>query len=439
MADKDKKTKVEKETKEVLESEVNEIKDSTQDESLDPNQEIQNQIQDDEPPETKTVIIKKSGFSSLLALLLSIAALMASTYLYLQQDIQANSEATSIDIEPWKKPLSELDSKLTNNINQIDNKFSQFQQQNELLASQLEALKSELSQIKSLPVTTTEPSSQNQDSKQLSKKIKDLETLINQNKQAYQDFVTEVTTTNNSQKQEIHKLQSSFANQQIPIDNSSKASNKNQQEFNFEMAENLLHSARIQLNVHHNLVKSSQLLEQATEQVKLIPGQSFANFAFEIEQTIQTLAKIEPLDIETIETQIDKLKSQVSNLSFHSPKIEEPEQASWFDKLVVIRKIDEDSVETVTAAEQMVIYSQLNHTFDVLNFALLSQNQLKWNSSILQIQNLITKYFASTSSDVLKQLDLLNELQLIIEYPDISSLLSAFQQLHTSQQSLSKE
>lgn len=437
MADNDQKTEQDMDSNEVIESEVvktaEDTADNTSKETLEDSQTLENEQQQ----QNKTVVIKKGGFISFLSLILSLAALSASAYLYLESQKPNTQEPISVDVSQWKKPLANLDSKLTANINQLQSKLTQSQKQSASLIAQLDQIKLDLKQTKPLELTS-QPTQTLFDEETFSRRIEDLEAQIKQYKQQFDVLQTNVDKSNNSQKQEFKKIQTFFANQQTkPVIN--EPNNTSPNNFKFEMAENLLQAAVIQLDVHKNIDHTSKLLDQASSQVKQIPGQTFANFAFEIEQTVQTLSNIETLDTDSVGKQINQLKTQVANLAFESPKVEEQKDASWFDKLVVIRKIDEGSTQKLTAAEQIVIYSQLNNTFDVLSLALLSQNQQKWNSSASQISELLSKYFPNNSSTIQTQLKVLAELQLNTKYPSISSLLNSFQQYRSNQATFSKE
>jgi uncharacterized protein HemX len=423
MADNDKKTELDMENNQVMETLAEETKEEIS--------ENLNKPEITEKQQAETIVIKKGGFLAFFSFVLSLVAIAASAYLYLQYQKPNQQDPVTIDVNQWKKPLADLDSKLINNINQLKSQMTQSQQQNQALSAQLQQIKNELSQSKPLELTS-ESTQALFDEDSFTKKIEDIEAQINQNKQLYESVSAEVSKSNNSQKQELTKLQTLFANQPAKP-TVIQPEKRDPNEFKFEMAENLLQAAIIQLDVHKNLNQTNKLLDEASAQVKQIPGQTFANFAFEIEQTMQTLAKIDLVDAEKVAKQISGLKSQVSSLSFESPKVEEQNESSWFDKLVVIRKIDEDSTQKLTAAEQMVIYSQLNNAFDMLNFALLSQNQSKWNASIAQINDLLAKYFANNSIEIQNQLSSLSELQLNPEYPSISSLLTSFKQYRNNQ------
>jgi uncharacterized protein HemX len=428
MADDDQKTELDMDSKDVLESQV----DESTEESQEPVKQNTQQ-----PEHVETVVIKKGGFISFLSFVLSLAALGASAYLYLESQKPKQQEPIKVDVNQWKKPLADLDSKLNKDIQQLKSQLNQSKQQNDSMLVQLSQLKTTMSEAKPLELSH-EPTNVLYDEDTFSRKVKELEDQIQQNKQRYETVSTELTNTNNSQKKELTRLQSFFANQKAKQTNQGSA-NKNPNEFKFEMAENLLQAAMIQLDVHNNLNRTNQLLKEASSQVKQIPGQTYTNFAFEIEQTVQTLNNIETVDSEATSQQINTLKTQASNLEFESAKVEEQKDGSWFDKLVVIRKIEDDDVQKLTAAEQMVVMSQLNNSFDMLNFALLSQNQMKWDASIQQIEQALKKYFANNSVELQAQLSLFAEMKLNTKYPSLSSLLKTFEQYRSSSKPFSKE
>lgn len=382
----------------------------------------------------ETVIIKKGGFISLFSFVLSIVALGACAYLYLESQKPIKQEPINIDVNQWKNPLAQLDTKLSNNITRLKTQIDQAQKQNQSLLTEVTDLKNEIKNNKPLALSH-EPTKALYDEDTFSKKIEQLESQILQNKQNYQAVSSDLTQTNNSQKQELTKLQTFFANQQ-KTNTSQQPSSSN---FKLDLAENLLQAAIIQLDVHNNLARATQLLKQASSQVKKIPGQRYTNFAFEIEQTVQTLNNIETLNTDATAQQINTLKTQVSNLEFQTDKVETQEEGSWFDKLVVIRKIEDDDVQKLTAAEQMVVISQLNYAFDMLTFALLSQNQKKWDASIQQINQSLKKHFANNSVEIQAQLKPLAEIKLISNYPSISSLLETFEENRSSSKPLNKE
>ncbi len=427
---------------------------------------IEEKEQDQHQPET--VVIKKGGFFSFLTFLLSIAALGISAFMYYQQYLLDQQQGS--DEPQWQQPLADMDNKFNKQINAFAQQLNSVKANHQQVQGELKALQ-KAQQLRetqrAMPQAVQQETPQAisttaYDDAEIKQQIATIERKItaigqsNNNELVYDDAAVQqklqtlevqlseeskkLTALQNafkaSQVQQQEKIQQLFSNAQEQQQNqvSSKAyievNNHNR-----ALIAATLQASQIQLNINGNVKQSLNLLTGAQQQLQESQQQQFVTFADELNTTIQQIKNVPILDAAVLHTQINDLVNATEQLSFAgqqaqaSPK----KETSWFDNLITVRKIEDDSETVMTAAEQQNIRNAIKAHYGLLKNALINKNQTAWSSQIADINSLLQQYFAAGSDQIQKDLQQLNTVVLNPAYPDLSELIKLFNAINIEQ------
>lgn len=394
------------------------------------------------------VVVKKGSFVGFLAFVFSLAALGLSGYMYyLDHYLASNKQDDSQTNQLLQSSIATLETK-SEQYNQL---LATTQKNNQQLGTQLNALQEQVKKIASAQTVVKESVSDEEEAKEVPdqvtsqtvvpvtepfddskilQQISDLQSKISQQSQLVERLQNNMQTSNSENTQSLAKLntqlQSQISNQtnSLPIVSQTTQSKT--------IAESLLQEAYVQLDINRNVVKSQDLLNKTIVQLSQLTGMRYGRLSNELETFSQKLSNIEHPNIESLKSQINQLSQATSQLAFTQAELVQPEnkEASWFDNLISIKKIDESQQPKLSKSEQVTISNVINNHYQMLQLALMGGNQTLWLSEIEQIQTLLTLHFADNAKDINQQLIQLSTNSLDPELPKLEPFLQQFKAIN---------
>ena len=380
----------------------------------------------DEVVESTPVAVKKGSFLSFLAFILAASALTVSAFLYMQ--LKNISEQPSVSA--WQEPIESLEKNADQKFKQLSIQIKQMQKTNGELQEQLKTIET--------IATNIQPSENNgtlekYDDSQLVEQLQALQNQMDNQGQALNQIKITVGTNNTKHNQAIQALGQKTNNPQSQTD----AMTLINQNYQFEMAEYFLQAAHKHLNIYGNVEKGQEFLNNTIDQMSTLEGVEYQKLALKIKKVSDQLINNPPVDIPTVNKKIDQLISQSAQLNFDlSIKDEsknQQEQSSWYDKLIVIRKVDNKTDTKLTSTEKAKVYQDISNHFSMMKIALMSNKQTLWEEEIMALESLLDERFASQSNGIKGQLTELKTLGINPKLPDLSGFLEALQALNNNQ------
>ncbi|VAW34237.1 hypothetical protein MNBD_GAMMA01-842 [hydrothermal vent metagenome] len=392
------------------------------------NDVIESEVDTEVKPEhVQPVTIKKSCFLSFIALVLSIPALALSAYMFYQQYYVIKPKASD---EPWQIPLAKLEKSTTEKFTQVADTVAQLQQTNTHIQQQLTTIEKIAATIKPISdtINATQPINQPMDKfddSKIKQQIIQLESRLTLQDKQLDELQVQLTNSNKQYQQELQQIRSDVTSKQTikpVVDNN----------YEYYIAESLLQAAYIQLNIKGNVAVAVDLLTQTRKQLQQLPEAQYNNFGLEIENLINEITKLKSPQLSALSRQIDQLAATTTKLSFTANNIAKqiPQQDSaWYDKLIVIRKIDDSQAPRLTIAEQQSIMTRLTSHYEMLKIALISNDQTLWISELATIDSLLDQHFSHNSASIRAELATLTTLDINPNFPDLAVYLQKFKNL----------
>ena len=388
---------------------------------------VESEVVDSEAIDTEElqpVVKKKGSFLSFLAFVFSLAALVLSGYMYYAQYYLAEPQDAE---KPWQHPLTQLQSQLKNNADNIQNLttiISAMKTVNQSLSDQLNSVKNTDS-----PENTD---SQAYDDSQLTENIVNLQNqLTEQNKQ--------LSAINQQQDQALVQFKQRYEKEKGTQTTNSKTPDpiQKQKQINIELIEAYLLAAHKNLNVRGNDKTAETALGAAIKKLNELSNDKFSGLIEELNTVSNQLKTSKKVDVFALNMDINALESSINKFTFVRAQgiqeNEEKQSSSWYDNLVKIKKIDDQEQKLLTKNEQSSIRQSIKLHFDLLRSALVSQDLGLWVSEIEALSTLIEKHFAKTKDmmqdSILKQLDELKYKNINPSFPDLSIYLQKFNAL----------
>ncbi|HOP22200.1 MAG TPA: hypothetical protein PLO83_04620, partial [Gammaproteobacteria bacterium] len=213
---------------------------------------------------------------------------------------------------------------------------------------------------------------------------------------------------------------------------SENQNNQKQQTANY--VESLLNAAQMQLEIYQNPDKSRRFLESIRKKIENTAD--FSGFANEVDNAINAIQQVEIPDYPRLKTQVDYLSQSASQLfSSHienNQTDDSKENSSWFDNLIVIRKIEPEAENNPKKEELSIAQAQLQNYFESLQTAIRLKNDENWQNNLAAIISLLKQNSSTESSDILQQLEDLKAVNLNPQYPDLSKYLQKFRSFNSS-------
>ncbi|MBL4660136.1 MAG: hypothetical protein JKY19_07255 [Alcanivoracaceae bacterium] len=366
------------------------------------------------------VVVKKGSFFTFITFLLSISALAVSGYLFYLQQYTKPAENNT---QPWQKPLAAIDNKLTQQLVGFSQQLTSIKLSNEQLILQLESLQKKAQ----TPVSSVKKF----DDTSIKQQILSIETQLHTQNSRLSELQNNLSTTNQHQKQSIQQLMENIqSNQTTPTDINPQEKQNN---YSYAMAESLLQAAHIQLNVNGNIVKTQDLLNKAQEQLQQLSTKEYANLANELQTVSSALSHRGSIDTVQLNKQIDETSVATAQLKFSqdTATINNKQESSWYDKLITIRKIDNNQQSMLSKDEQSTILQTFKSHYHMLKIALMSNNQTLWLDEIAQIENLLQLHFTENSKNIMLQLATLKAIDINPVFPDLSTYLQKLKSINT--------
>ena len=143
-----------------------------------------------------------------------------------------------------------------------------------------------------------------------------------------------------------------------------------------------------------------------------------------------------PIDVQNVNAKINELASLSANLTINqsaqSKDVDQNNQkeSSWYDKLIVIRKVEDSTDTKLTNDEQEKVFQDMKGHYNTMKTALLRNQQSLWDKQIVAIESLLNQHFSSQSTAVLNQLSEFKTMDINPVYPDVSPFLETIQMLN---------
>lgn len=381
----------------------------------------------DEVVERAPIVVKKGSFISFVSFLLAASALTVSAYLYMQ--LQNRNEQPGDKV--WQGLIANAEKSSELKFKQLSNQIIQIQKTNTELQQQLKTIESIAANIK--PLANNENIEKYDDSL-LVQQLQSLEAQMVSQDKTINQIQRKVGDDKKTQNQAIQQLTQKLNNPQPQTDSLMRV-NRN---YRYEMAEYFLQATHRHLNINSNVEKGLEFLNKTLEQMATLEGAEYRELALELQKVSDQLIKNPPIDIPNVNKQIDQLASTSAKLSFNqSTKTEsenqEVQQSSWYDKLIVIRKVDAKNDAKLTSAEQEKVFQDLGNHFSMMKIALMSNKQTLWMEEIASIDSLLEEYFSSQSNYIKEQLTGLNALDINPTLPDLTDYLESIQALNNNE------
>lgn len=369
---------------------------------------------------TKTVVIKKGSFFAILAFLLSLAAIALSGYMYYLQYLK---KTQVIETQTWQVSLSEVDDKISQQNTDLSQQIQTINSNNQVLMTQLKALDTKLKtvQLNKPEQNANKVISQKFDDSAIKQQIAGLESNLNQQTNRISELQNKLTANEQSQNQSLQQFKQVLKAQQSTGQNIVK----NENNYIYDKAESLLQAAHIQLNINANVVKAQELLKKTYQQLVKLSGAKFSTLAEELQSITTVLSTQQNTDVNQLMQQVEKLAASTAGLKFSANNTQAEQQAnkepSWYEKLIVIRKIDQQQKATLNISEQQAILNSLKADYQMLYIALNNQDQTLWQTKIDQIKNVLDKHFVDQGQK--QQLEKLKIKNIKPNYPDLEPYL----------------
>ncbi|HFC30793.1 MAG TPA: hypothetical protein ENJ44_07105, partial [Oceanospirillales bacterium] len=340
-------------------------------------------------------VVKKGSFLASLSFLMSLAALLIAAYLfYLQQNLPPKDTSKTFDTENiarFQQEIKQLKSDYSNKLDKIASRIDGLAKNTEALSKQLEVFKANTTSSNNIDSSNNT----NYDDSAIVARINSLEKKLEHNSNAtsegnlepkllgleekialQQDKITQLkdnfSSTLNEHEQNIAKLNSEVAKKDQKQTNVVALGSK---KYPLEVAQTYLKVAAIQLNTNGNIRKAQELLEKTQQELKLLKNMPKAQtLSGELSSFITQLKNINKPDFDKITKTIDSLSNQASQLNFPNSKVktsDEEKNKAWYNKLVVVRKIDDNQQANLTKSDQFAIMQSIRTNFDMLKVALL--------------------------------------------------------------------
>ena len=398
---------------------------SKKNKDMEENTEINTDVIDSEVVVTEEVQAENSGsrsgkgsFLGYLNFLIAIIALASCVFLYLKTQQPVHSEQT----DKWQEPLTQLQQKTEQKFSSLSLQIEKITQTNSDLQKQLEKIENIALAMQANNENQTQNAEMMQyDDTLIIQQLDELKRKIN----SQQDSLTQAQQQIDIQKKDFQKTLSEF---QISgsISNSENQINQKQQTINY--VESLLDAAQMQLEIYQNPNKAKEFLQNIRKKIE--NSADFSGFTNEIDNAINAIHQVEIPDYPRLKTQIYYLSQTVSQLaSTHVNSYQttnSKENSSWFDNLIVIRKIDNESGQNSRKEELAQTEDQLKYHFEALKTAISLRNQADWLSNLSTVSSIIKQNFETEGSDILQQIEDLKAVNLIPQYTDLSEYLQKF-------------
>ena len=372
---------------------------------------------------SQTVIVKKGSFLSFLAFILSASALTISAYNYTQQNY---TKETQSDNKSWQQPLGAIEKSTSQKFKQLSGQISQLKQTNTLLQKQLTTIEEIAAKIQ--PIMNQDSANglvEIFDDSQINQQIKTLQEKLLQQEKSFNELQINIANHSNQQNQTVKQLRNDIKS----VQSSSRAVKSN---YTYDLAESLLQAAHIQLSIHGNVSKTQALLSRAQKQLKQLSGVHFTNLAQELKMVADKLSNSNLAEIHELNNQIEALSMETAKLSFsHQADSKQvgidvqskQQHSSWFDKLIVIRKVDGSQQTRLSNGEQQGIFQNLHNHYEILKIALMTDNQNLWINELTQIEDLLNLYFLDSSESIKAELSVLKGIDINPVFPELGEYL----------------
>jgi uncharacterized protein HemX len=375
--------------------------------------------------EVAPVEVKKGGLLSFLAFLLAVLALASSAYLYLK--LEKKGEVV-VDDKEWQSAINGVESYNEQRFTQFANQIKKMQKTNSELQKQVNSIQSATANI--------QPSDNNgltekYDDSELVQQIQALKAQLENQVNVVDQMKKTASVNNKKQIQAVDQLVQKLNNAPPESDRLTLIDNN----YKYEMAEQYLQAAHKQLSFYGNVIKGQEFLKQTIQQFSILEGEGYKNLALEIRNVSDDLMQNPPINISKVKNQINQLDNLSSQLSFDlSIKENESEEStSWYDKLVVIRKVDDEKSVKLTNAEQEKVYQDLANHYSAMKVALVSNNQILWSEEISSLDAMLERYFPTQSEVIKEELKKLKALDINPKMPDLSKYIESLKALNENE------
>jgi len=364
------------------------------------------------------LVVKKSSFFTFITFLLSISALAVSGYLFYLQQYTKSPENKN---QPWQTPLAAIDDKLTQQLTGFSQQLTSIKNSNEQLILQLESLQ----QKAQTAVSTVEIF----DDSSIKQQILSIEAQLQTQNKRLSELQNNLTANNQEQNQAIQQLMENVQSKQTTLTDTNPQKNN----YTYDLAESLLQAAHIQLNVNGNIVKTQDLLNKAQEQLQQLSTTEYVNLANELQTVSAALSHNGSIATGQLNKQIDEISVTTAQLEFSQDMVTDnnKQQASWYDKLITIRKVADNQQPMLSKGEQSSILQTIKSHYHMLKIALMSTNQTLWLDEIAQIENLLQLHFTENSENIMPQLAILKAIDINPDFPDLSTYLQKLKSINT--------
>ncbi|HPI97085.1 MAG TPA: hypothetical protein PK055_12480, partial [Gammaproteobacteria bacterium] len=366
----------------------------------------------------------KSSFLGFLNFLIAISALAGCAFLYLKTQQPVHSEQT----DKWQEPLTQLQQKTEQKFSSLSLQIEKITQTNSDLHKQLEKIEN----IALAMQASKENQTQNAELMQYDDTL-----IIQQLDEIKREIVSQKGVLSKTQQQlELQKNNFQKALNELKstggVAGSENQNNQKQQTANY--VESLLNAAQMQLEIYQNPDKSRRFLESIRKKIENTAD--FSGFANEVDNAINAIQQVEIPDYPRLKTQVDYLSQSASQLfSSHienNQTDDSKENSSWFDNLIVIRKIEPEAENNPKKEELSIAQAQLQNYFESLQTAIRLKNDENWQNNLAAIISLLKQNSSTESSDILQQLEDLKAVNLNPQYPDLSKYLQKFRSFNSS-------
>ena len=378
--------------------------------------------------EDKPVANKKGSFMAFLAFVFSLAALVLSGYHYYLNQFKPTVDLTNTDIELLKSSIVALEKKSSQQFRQLNDLLAQSKQNNQELSSQLATLQDKVEQT---PITLdTEQANESFDDSVLNQQVANLQNKLNQQNKLIELLQTDLNSSKTQYSQSLVKLtldlQSQISQQSTVLPLVSDVDNGK------SLAGSLLQESYVQLNINGNVVKAQELLDKTIDHLSELEGLRYSRLATELDSFSQQLKTIEQPEIEELKNEIKTLTKSTAQLSFFDAETvnEEGKNSSWYENLISIKKVDDNKQPKLSKSEQATIHNVIRSHYQMLNLALMSNNQSLWNSEIERIQSLLELHFADNAQEINKQLIALKNTDINPVLPNLEAYLKQFKAIN---------
>ena len=407
---------------------------------INKNEVIESEVDEQLEGEVQDVTSKKGSFMGFLTFILSLVALTISGYLYYLQ-YYATSDTNGN--EELKSSISSLKTTTENKISQLNQLIAETQQANNQLNTQFKALQAQVEQESSSEDSSSNGESTTQtaevfDDSVIQQQITELKEKLAAQDNFIEQLQTRLDNSNTQNNQSLQQLssdlKSQLANQtnNLPVVSGSDSSKS--------LAKSLLQEAYRQLNINGNVARTQELLGKTIKQLSNLTGLRYGRLANELTDFTQQLDNIKQPDVDLLKAQINDLSEQTGQLNFvHAEDVkQESKDTSWYKNLISIKKVDENQSPKLSLSEQITIKNVISNHYQMLQLALMSNNQPLWLSEIEQLQNLLNLHFADSAQEINTQLTELQGIDINPKSPDLEPYLLKFNAINSANENESE-